>query len=55
MKKSLILIVLSFVICLPAYGQTPRADEQTIKLARVFSKDLFEYNGVAFAKTHTIL
>jgi len=55
MKKNLLLIVLSLILCLPVYGQTPKADNKTIQLARVFSKDLFEYNGVAYARPLPII
>ncbi len=55
MKKSLLLIILSLVISLPIYGQAPKADKMTIELARVFSKDLFEYNGVAYARPIPII
>jgi len=55
MKKSILLIILSFVICLPIFGQAPKADKMTIELARVFSRDLFEYNGVAYAKPLPII
>lgn len=55
MKKSLLLLILAVIFCVPTLVQAQQANEQTIKLARVFSKDLFEYNGVAYAKPLPII
>ncbi|MEI6090558.1 MAG: DUF6588 family protein [bacterium] len=55
MKKSLVLLILAVVFCVPSFVQAQQADAKTIQLARVFSKDLFEYNGVAYARPLPII